>query len=109
MRLFVCVSVCWFVGLTVQGVICGKTAEWGQLRMVVLDGVIITEGEGAFWGKCGTSHCNQWGLCCFSQITLGFLVTLQLVLFLSVCSTISNTYSCMCSEDCDLHLVCSLY
>jgi len=50
-------------------------------------GVEIVEGEGAvFWGKCGASHCNQWGLCgmlfsamrsgdvALPQITLGFLV-----------------------------------
>jgi len=54
----------------------------------VLDWVVIVEGKGQFGGKCGTCHCNQWGLCgliilCregwrrgFSQITLGFLVTL---------------------------------
>ena len=31
--------------------------------MGVLDGVVIVEGKGQFWGKFGASHCNQWGLC----------------------------------------------
>ena len=29
----------------------------------VLDGVMIVEGKGQFWGEFGVSHCNQWGLC----------------------------------------------
>jgi len=51
---------------------CGKTADWIWMPfglvsrisqwMGVLDGVEIVEGEG-FGGKCGASHCNQWGLC----------------------------------------------
>jgi len=24
-------------------------------------GMMIVERKGQFWGKCGTSHCNQWG------------------------------------------------
>ena len=53
--------------------------------MGVLDGYRLTKGKGQFWGKRGSSHCNQWGLCGVvldleewlrrsSKITLGFLV-----------------------------------
>ena len=55
--------------------------------MGVLDGSgDRRKGRNSFGGKCGVSHCNQWGLCgvvilCCegwrrgsSQITLGFLV-----------------------------------
>jgi len=27
--------------------------------MGVLDGVMIVEGKGQFWGEIGVSHCNQ--------------------------------------------------
>jgi len=32
--------------------------------MDVLDGVVVVEGIGQFWGESGVSHCNQRGLCC---------------------------------------------
>ena len=32
-------------------------------RMDVLDGVIIVEGKGQFWGWTWASHCNWWRLC----------------------------------------------
>jgi len=39
--------------------------EWGRLRIGVLDGVDIVEGEGAVSGdEFGACHCNQWGLRC---------------------------------------------
>jgi len=68
----ICRSVC--VRLCVcRKVYCGKMAEWirmpfgivsGVSRMMdVLDGVVIVEGKGQFWGEFGASHCNQWGLC----------------------------------------------
>ena len=68
----ICRSVC--VRLCVcRKVYCGKTAEWirmpfgivsGVSRMVgVLDGVVIVEVKGQFWGEFVASHCNQWGLC----------------------------------------------
>ena len=48
------------VGLSVQKVYSGKTADWIQMLFVmvdgvgrgmgVLDGVVIVEGEGLFWG-----------------------------------------------------------
>jgi len=41
------------------GVVSGVDREMG-----VLDGVMIIEGKGQFWGEFGTSHCSQWGLCC---------------------------------------------
>ena len=31
--------------------------------MSVLDGVVIIEGKGQFWGEFGASDCSQWGLC----------------------------------------------
>jgi len=54
--------------------------EWDWSREGVLDGVVIVEGKGQFWGKYGASHCNQWNSLReerrrgSSQITLGFLV-----------------------------------
>jgi len=50
--------------------------------------------KGSFGGKCGASHCNQWGLCGIvifcregwqcssSQITLGLLVTASIIMTL---------------------------
>jgi len=36
--------------------------EWGRSR----DGCIRSgsKGRGSVLGKCGASHCNEWGLCC---------------------------------------------
>jgi len=65
-----------------------------------LDAAVVVSGDrrrrgGSFEGKCrpNASHCNQWGLCgvvilCHegwrrgsSRITLGFLVSVGLILF----------------------------
>jgi len=35
----------------------------GGMGHGVLDGVVIIEGKGHFWGEIEASHCNQWGLC----------------------------------------------
>jgi len=41
------------------GVVSGVSQGMG-----VLDGVVIIEGKGQFWGsEFEASHCNQWGLC----------------------------------------------
>jgi len=57
-----------------SAVYCGKMADWIQMpfgmvsgvgrRMGVLDGVVIVEGKGSFWGEFGASHGNQLGNCC---------------------------------------------
>jgi len=62
--LYVCPCVC----LSVK-VYCGKMVEWiwmpfGMVGEVgrgrgVLDGVVIVEGKGQFWGEFGASRCNQ--------------------------------------------------
>ena len=44
----------------------GVVSGVGQ-GMGVLDGVVITEGEGAvLGGEFGASHCNQLGFCCIA-------------------------------------------
>ena len=53
-------SVCRLICLSDRKVYCGKTAEWIRMTfgmvsgvnrgMDVLDGVVIVEGEGQFWG-----------------------------------------------------------
>ena len=84
--------------LKIYRVYCGKTADWIRMPFGVVSGIgrgrgvlhgwWSSKGMDSFGDKCGTSHCNQWGLCgvvilCregrrrgFSQITLGFLVSL---------------------------------
>jgi len=41
---------------------CCFGCEWGRLSR---DRCIrwVSNGKGQFWGKCGASRCNQWGLC----------------------------------------------
>jgi len=66
------VRVC--VCQSVRKVYYGKTAEliWMPFGMVsgvsrgigILDGVVIVEGKGQFWGEFGASHSNQWGCSC---------------------------------------------
>jgi len=106
------VSVC----LSVQ-VNCGKTADWIWMPFGVVSGVgwgmgvfdggwRLWKGKGSFGGKCGTSHCNYWGLCgivilCREgwqrgsfQITLGFLVQFHVsisILHDGECLTVMQT------------------
>ena len=65
-HLSVCLSVCMSGKCTV--------ANWIRMPFVVVSGVGRGTGvldgsgdrrmeKGSFGGKCGTSHCNQWGLC----------------------------------------------
>jgi len=65
-------SVGLFVGLSIQKVYCGKTADciWMPFGVVsvigrgmgVLDGVADRRrGRGSFGSEFGVSHCNEWG------------------------------------------------
>jgi len=69
-----CWSVCVCVCRSVWKVCCSKTVDWIQMPFVVvsgvswwmsvLDGMVIIDGNGQFWGEFGASHFNHWGLSC---------------------------------------------
>jgi len=56
------------VGQFVRWVNCGKVADWMWMPFGVVSGVgrgmgvlDYRRGKGSSGGKCGASHCNQWG------------------------------------------------
>jgi len=62
-------------------VYCGNTADWIRMPFGVVSGVgqgmgVLDRGgdhrrEGQFWGECGASHCNHWGLWRSHSLPLG--------------------------------------
>ena len=65
----VCLFVCWSGKCIVTKRLIGSNAvwggEWGRSRDEVVGlGGDRRRGRSSFGGEFGTSHCNQWGLCC---------------------------------------------
>jgi len=95
-------------------VYCGKTADWIRVPfgvqtlacrgMGVLDGGGDRQRErGSYWGKCGTSRGNKWGLCYvvlrkrralpkLLRDDLLFLLLLLLLLLRACCCVRSGNY-----------------